>query len=459
MPNLLTMIRLSLGLGVLALFAGATARAADACGDYMDEETREIVETAIDGPIADAKDAIEILRARGWEGVYALSAYEHREKKADRRARIRAILDKVAGQKDAHAARLFWHTDLDEAKAAAAKRKLPILSLRLLGRLDEDLSCANSRYFRTVLYADARVHHYLRQHYVLHWKSVRPVPVMTIDFGDGRTVCRTVTGNSAHYVLDADGRPLDVLPGLQDAKRFRAHLEAGHALERRLRDLHPDKRALALALHHAAAGSRLDRAFLEDLEAVGDARGAPTLAAYDAKARASTSVRNTPPSARRAAPVAVGKRAVEIPAVRAIQPDVMDVVADSDGAVWRKVAGLPRHAAELGKGSLALMRSKVPAMDDEAFARMAATFRRAVLTDTVRNEYDLHRRIHAWFARSQAGDDVEALNERVYDELFLTPSSDPWLGLVPAHAYSALDGGGLTTARDAHPLAQASTSR
>ena len=66
-----------------------------------------------------------------------------------------------------------------------------------------------------------------------------------------------------------------------------------------------------------------------------------------------------------------------------------------------------------------------------------------LLIDAVRNEYDLHRRIHAWFARSEAGDDVEALNERVYDELFLTPSSDPWLGLVPSDAYSALDGGGF----------------
>ena len=45
-----------------------------------------------------------------------------------------------------------------------------------------------------------------------------------------------------------------------------------------------------------------------------------------------------------------------------------------------------------------------------------------------------------------AGDvtpDVQPLNERVYAELFLTPSSDPWLGLVPPDTYSALDRGGL----------------
>jgi hypothetical protein len=40
---------------------------------------------------------------------------------------------------------------------------------------------------------------------------------------------------------------------------------------------------------------------------------------------------------------------------------------------------------------------------------------------------------------------VNALNKRVYAELFLTPGTDPWLGLVPADTYTALDGGGICT--------------
>lgn len=63
-----------------------------------------------------------------------------------------------------------------------------------------------ARFFRTTLYANTEVSAYLRQHYVLHWSSERPVPVATIDFGDGRKVTRTITGNSIHYVLDAEGR-------------------------------------------------------------------------------------------------------------------------------------------------------------------------------------------------------------------------------------------------------------
>jgi hypothetical protein len=38
---------------------------------------------------------------------------------------------------------------------------------------------------------------------------------------------------------------------------------------------------------------------------------------------------------------------------------------------------------------------------------------------------------------------VDQLNERVYAELFLTPSSDPWLGLVTPDVYTALDNGGV----------------
>ena len=64
--------------------------------------------------------------------------------------------------------------------------------------------------------------------------------------------------------------------------------------------------------------------------------------------------------------------------------------------------------------------------------------------DTVKNEYTLHRQIHDWFAAGETPDDVDALNERVYAELFLTPPSDPWLGLAPGDVYTALDGGGLT---------------
>ena len=119
---------------------------------------------------------------------------------------------------------LDWHTDLESAKREARKTSRPILSLRLLGRLDEEYSCANSRYFRTLLYPNPRVREAMSR-YVLHWQSLRPVPKVTIDFGDGRTLVRTITGNSLHAVLRSDGTPVDAILGLLSADAFVNALE------------------------------------------------------------------------------------------------------------------------------------------------------------------------------------------------------------------------------------------
>jgi hypothetical protein len=78
--------------------------------------------------------------------------------------------------------------------------------------------------------------------------------------------------------------------------------------------------------------------------------------------------------------------------------------------------------------------------------RLVWTLQNSIALDTVRNEYQLHRRIHEWLADGKYRPTVDQLNERVYAELFLTPSSDPWLGLAPADAYTALPNGGVAKA-------------
>jgi hypothetical protein len=56
------------------------------------------------------------------------------------------------------------------------------------------------------------------------------VPKVTIDFGDGRTLERTLFGNVATYVTLADGRVIDVVPGLVDPVEYRRRLEAAERL-------------------------------------------------------------------------------------------------------------------------------------------------------------------------------------------------------------------------------------
>ncbi len=78
---------------------------------------------------------------------------------------------------------------------------------------------------------------------------------------------------------------------------------------------------------------------------------------------------------------------------------------------------------------------------------MIDNFEEAAALDSIRAEYLLHWQIHAWLAESKVNS-LDELNERVYAELFLTPSSDPWLGLVPADTYTGLGAGARRSSRN-----------
>ena len=88
------------------------------------------------------------------------------------------------------------------------------------------------------------------------------------------------------------------------------------------------------------------------------------------------------------------------------------------------------------------MRMKLESAEAAMRRAVSKAFVEDPLLRVLRNEYWLHRQLHDWLARTPAPD-VDGFNERVYAELFLTPRSDPWLGLVPVEAYTALPESGL----------------
>ena len=112
---------------------------------------------AVSDDAAESTAAIEELRSRGQDGLDALiGAYVDEVKRRREGALtspsvhwplIASAIDRVAAQRDAYASGLYWYTDFDQARAVSKASAKPILSLRLLGRLDEELSCANSRFF------------------------------------------------------------------------------------------------------------------------------------------------------------------------------------------------------------------------------------------------------------------------------------------------------------------------
>jgi hypothetical protein len=115
----------------------------------------------------------------------------------------------------------------------------------------------------------------------------------------------------------------------------------------------------------------------------------------------------------------------------------------TDEAAWKKIAQLHASEAILDERSIALIKRQNPTLANEELARLLHRFQEFIALDTMRNEYLMHSKLYTMLMRDPARNDVEKLNEKVYATIFLTPSSDPWLGLFSTDVYTALDNGGV----------------
>lgn len=343
--------------------------------------------------------------------------------------RFRTALDEVAQQRGAHNSVLFWHTDIEAAKVEAKRTQRPILSLRLLGKLTDEYSCANSRFFRTVLYANKEVADKLRETFVLHWSTERPVPVVTVDFGDGRVLKRTMMGNSAHYVLDFNGRPVDVVPGLYGPKAFLKVVGHAATVAAEIAPLPTANATRRVNEFHQARLSENMSAWKADLAKVGGLPSPPPRTPNDGYVD--------------------------------LRDQRFMLASMTTDDVWSRISALHLDDARLDETSKALVRNEKPAgppapdamrvamtklaveMPMLRATQVALQFERNVALDSVRNEYLLHSTIHEWFVRGDRTTDFARLNQRVYAELFLTPANDPWMGLAPS-VYTGLEGAGMS---------------
>lgn len=418
------------------------------------------VEQSVSSDATAATTAQKYLRDAGPTGLVMLqerfapqiAAHQHGAPPDEHWNRIAAALDKVGGQYDNYASGLYWYSDLEKAKAAARASGRPVLSLRLLGRLDQDLSCANSRFFRTTLYPSAEINRLLKDRYILHWESVRPAPRVTVDFGDGRKLERTITGNSIHYVLNPDGQVMDTLPGLYNASTFAAELRA---------DADATQQPGGPAAHLNTTETRLLNLWASDLARLGIelpaarpwreadlerrtnevvweqiARLHQTETGFDTQVR-ELMVRKFP-AAQAAAPFAISKSAVEFPLLRNLN--------DSKSALFMKstrAAAFPRAqvAAPIAVAKRTVEVPLIRSFDDQP--RIAA-LRTTVSLDTVQNNYMRRAEILAFIAGPAMLRrlSLTAINNWVYSQVFLTPAEDPWLGLAPPDVFSAIDNNG-----------------
>jgi hypothetical protein len=387
-----------------------------------------------------AEMAIRALRAAGPAGIDALLAADRT--RGDRTiddAEFGRVLDAVCAQRDCAGSHLYWYTDLSAARAAAQAAGKPILSLRLLGRLDEEFSCANSRFFRTVLYADPAISRLLRERFILHWQSVRPVPRITIDMGDGRSLSGTITGNSIHYVLDSRGRLLDALPGLIGPAAFLRDLNDLDRVAQKAAGFADGVLPLFSAERHAEQAIALSRTLSADLDRYekwlkGPARNRAGKSGAQA---VPAELVSDPPTAVDASTLAMSKSGIEVRFLNVLFPPTPGAQWGA-GIPWAGVANYHRADWQLDDATRERLRKKMGLGAGPDAERMAANFESLLSLDTVRNELGLHAVLHDWLANEFGTVDLDAFNERVYAELFLTPSTDPWLGLNPDDVFTGL---------------------
>jgi hypothetical protein len=415
---------------------------------FAKRSTDVLVRTALSEDSSEAASAIAELRTQGPAGLEALVAANQVEI-AKRLAnptlaqtvqwrRLASAIDAVSQQRDSYLSKLYWYTDIDEAKDVARASGKPILSLRLLGKLTDEFSCANSRFFRTVLYSNQEVANELRQRFVLHWQTVRAVPRITIDFGDGRKLERTITGNSIHYILDSQGRPVDGLPGLYSPAAFLEGITRAELVVKALKLKNDAERSQYLTWFHQKRLNEISVNWFKDTQAIGGTipRGMSVTA-------------NQAGDALAVMEIAVTKAITEASMLRSMMAGPTALGRVTDEAAWNKIAALHSGAVKLDEASLGLIRKETERLfgNDKSgevkFRSMIDKLHSTIALDTVRNEYLLHTKLHGWLAAKRGRETVDSLNEKVYAELFLTPNSDPWLGLLAPETYTALDNAGV----------------
>lgn len=423
------------------------------CGTTGAEDSSSADPATVVMEAAGAPDAAAalVLRAQGPAGLrQALADYDASDRSEDP-AGWESFIDTVAAARDTSTARLFWETDMERAKAEAKRRGLPILSLRMLGDLRDELSCANSRFFRTALYADPDVAHALREDFVLHWSSERAVPVVEITFGDGRAIKTTTTGNSIHYLLNSDGSVLDAAPGLYSPDGFARVLGEMKTLAQESDDA-------TIRAHHRRARmageaqmSRWLRMYGPPVEA--DALSAALGLPGSIRSSAAPETASLVVPAMAAQRVTASKAMIEVPTLRALGARSAPAVPREQALeqVFTKLTTLGTISVSLSEPTQALMRRDRPrkpgesVVDHEArLAAMVQGFGSSIAKDELKNEYDLRLNLHRWLSEENADRSFEAFNERVYRELFLTPPADPWLGLVDDETYDGLVEAGIT---------------
>jgi hypothetical protein len=246
-----------------------------------------------------------------------------------------------------------------------------------------------------VLFSRDRVANFINAAFEPVWESVRPVPVVHIDFGGGNVLTRTLHGNILTSVCTAQGEVLDALPGIYTEDAYLDRLEQLRLLAGYTLFQPPAGRAAFVRDYH-----------LRQLQALKKGR---------------------PPEVFSALPLMAAdgaKRRIELPLEKVLRPGAPRPAANAaaKGAPKPALAKTPENAY-VSKTAIEMPVEKVVALSLEDFA-----FWKALEEDTRLNEGPRRRQVHAILAAAGLVPPAK-VTRPIYKDVLHADLDDPYLGL------------------------------
>jgi hypothetical protein len=109
------------------------------------------------------------------------------------------------------------------------------------------------------LFSQDSVADFINANFEPAWESVRPVPVVRIDFGNGTVLTRTLHGNILTSVCTPDGQVLDALPGIYTEAAYLDRLDQFRLLARYVGARPAEQRAALVHDYHVRQAEALKK--------------------------------------------------------------------------------------------------------------------------------------------------------------------------------------------------------
>lgn len=104
-----------------------------------------------------------------------------------------------------------------------------------------------------MLLSDETTAEWLSANFVLSWEMVREPAKVSIDFGSGKKLERTLAGNTAFYLTTSDGTVFDVFPGVYSPQHFKSEVEKSMPLWNQVKAVPARDRAKVVRDWHIAS--------------------------------------------------------------------------------------------------------------------------------------------------------------------------------------------------------------